>query len=302
MFNITIYNRERANSEDAEEIEITNNISRATEHLLENESVGLVNCIRCAAHTIQLAANDVLKMDFMNKNIALCHKLAVALRKPNTLAKINQKGLRQPILNVPTRWMSSYDMVKRLVIFKDFCQENQYQKDLRVGNSLWHFMDEFLKLFEPMKKATVKVQEAHLCYGDFYKIWLTLKLEVARSSVTFADILITKIEEREKLLLENDVMVSAMYLDPRFNFMLTNDQRTQAQNHLKELCHATMELDVLEGPSESIPQPHQHHSNQASANYDTSGDELTEYLNNLAQSRRLNGETRSNLILIIKFT
>lgn len=41
--------------------------------------------------------------------------------------------------------------------------------------------------------------------------------------------------EREQLLLKNDVMLSALYTDPRFNFMLTAEQKLIAQDHLRKL-------------------------------------------------------------------
>lgn len=75
-----------------------------------------VNSIKCAAHTIQLAVRDALKM--MSKSdrnvIELSRMVAKFLRKESTKNEKREVGITSilPGLDVETRWSSTYLMVK----------------------------------------------------------------------------------------------------------------------------------------------------------------------------------------------
>lgn len=128
MFYI-IYFRRRNRTDDDQDITITNNVAIAEnllriQHVTHNASFPLVNLIHCAAHTLQLAVFNVVKKDPMKKNISVCHKLAVAFRKPTIIAKLQDKGLHVPLLDLPTQWNRTYNMIERLLEFKLICIEN----------------------------------------------------------------------------------------------------------------------------------------------------------------------------------
>lgn len=178
---------------------------------LEKSEFHLVNCIRCAAHTLQLVAFDVIKDATMKSNLAVCHKLAVSLRKPTNLSKLKDLRLKLPILDVVTRWNSSYNMIARLVELKDYCYDNSANDiDLDVGNGIWAFMSEFLILFKPIKTATLQLQESQMGFGDFYKVWLRLTIEKNKITMPSVELVKASMKCREKLLLENDVIISAL--------------------------------------------------------------------------------------------
>lgn len=71
--------------------------------------------IKCAAHTLQLAVNDALKL--LGKTdvnlISLCRLVAKFLRLQSTKYEMHQAGLTsiKPRLDVETRWSSTYLMV-----------------------------------------------------------------------------------------------------------------------------------------------------------------------------------------------
>lgn len=56
---------------------------------VDKKSKFLVNIIRCAAHTIQLAVHDVLKINEVMKNIGILQNVATTLRTPNHRSKLN---------------------------------------------------------------------------------------------------------------------------------------------------------------------------------------------------------------------
>ncbi|KAH8336041.1 hypothetical protein KR059_003261, partial [Drosophila kikkawai] len=75
-------------------------------------------------------------------------------------------------------------------------------------------------------------------FSDFYKLWLETKLTIqAMSDNGHSKDMLKFIECREKALVSNDVMVSAIYLDPRLRriFIKKPDQQVLAKSHLLSL-------------------------------------------------------------------
>lgn len=74
-----------------------------------------IDQIRCAAHTLQLAINDALKkLNAADVNIInLCRKVSKFLRLPKTQCLLKKMGCYTilPVLDVETRWNSTYFMV-----------------------------------------------------------------------------------------------------------------------------------------------------------------------------------------------
>lgn len=228
-------------------------------NLLILDSSNLINCIRCAAHSLQLVVYDAIKVASLAEKILLCRRLSVALRKPNNCLKLDLAKLRKAKLNIVTRWNSTYYMLERLLELKEFCNEHQNEdQDLYVEESLWQFMLDFKSVFKPLKVATLKLQEEQLPFSDFYKVWLGVKIEIKNINSSIAKNISDIIDRREKILLSNPVLLSALYLDPRFQFVLKNEEIVIAKNHLKSLFdnsnsveQASAELPLLSSPTAS---------------------------------------------------
>lgn len=84
--------------------------------------------IKCAAHTLQLAVNDALKMLGKTDSniISLCRVVAKFLRLQSTKNEMHLAGLHSimPKLDVETRWSSTYLMVRYIDFFLDFHSTN----------------------------------------------------------------------------------------------------------------------------------------------------------------------------------
>lgn len=102
--------------------------------------------------------------------------ISYSLRKPTNITKLVATNYNKPILNIPTRWNSSYNMIERLLKLKEFCAlEEMEDSQLHVGDLLWDFMSDFIQIFKPLKITTLKLQESQMSSGDFYKHWTLLK-------------------------------------------------------------------------------------------------------------------------------
>lgn len=69
--------------------------------------------IRCAAHTLQLAVREAIDASQYGNFIALFRNVCKYLRKPSSVRFIKQQdlGIKNPRLDVETRWSSLYKMV-----------------------------------------------------------------------------------------------------------------------------------------------------------------------------------------------
>lgn len=71
----------------------------------------ITECVRCAAHTIQLAINDALKKSECNVFIEKARDLVKKLRLQHVLLQIKSQKYPVPPLDCITRWLSTYTMV-----------------------------------------------------------------------------------------------------------------------------------------------------------------------------------------------
>lgn len=91
--------------------ELTANIENAIDAPLFS-----INGVNCAAHTVQLAVKDALRLlDESNENVIKIARAVVKfIRKDNTRIEIKNRGLKiaLPPNDVETRWSSTYLMVR----------------------------------------------------------------------------------------------------------------------------------------------------------------------------------------------
>lgn len=72
-------------------------------------------------------------------------------------------------------------------------------------------------------------------FGDFYKEWLNMKMDMEEISLSVDVNVLNIIKIRETTLLNTPTLIACLYLDPRFKFILKPNEIEQAQNHLIEL-------------------------------------------------------------------
>lgn len=83
------------------------------------------------------------------------------------------------------------------------------------------------------------MQRENLLFGDFYAIWLSLKLELQDLKESkIVEEIVKSLEKREDKLLKNQVFKLALFLDPRYFFLLNNSEKSEARMQLKRLWKA----------------------------------------------------------------
>lgn len=193
----------------------------------ENIAQPIVTAVRCAAHTLQLAVRDACKE--LEPVFELCRRAVRTLRTPNVVLELKRNQLLQAILDCPTRWDSTADMLDRLVNLKDFCKE--HYSDL-IGDETWSKIEESLQALKPCRVLSKRLQEEQLTFGDFYIYWIKCITELEQMNTPIALYLVICMKAREGNLLTNDTFLSAVYMDPRVNSILSEEQNERARIHL----------------------------------------------------------------------
>lgn len=168
----------------------------------------LTTSIHCSAHTLQLCVLYSLKTQTIQNQIIRARSAVKKLRTPNVLKYI--KPLK-PFIDIPTRWNSTYDMLKSLINLKDFYYDHTDIIELNISAYDWDCFSKIVTSLEPAKVATIKLQDHKITLGDFYDIWMQCLAETKKINSTIANALCVAMETRETVLLQNEVFSSGMF-------------------------------------------------------------------------------------------
>lgn len=83
-------------------------------------------------------------------------------------------------------------------------------------------------------KVTKTLQSHTFALSDFYGLWLDMSLKLSMvENNAFGTLLTQKLEDRKSQLLDHPAMLCALFLDPRYNCQLTNEQRIEGRKLVK---------------------------------------------------------------------
>jgi hypothetical protein len=169
------------NNQDENDEESEDEIDGNQEEIIREEDViisdlhkldGLMKVIRCSAHTLQLAVIDVTKelsaeasfRQFMEK----ARRIVKAIKSSTYVEIVKQQKLKLPKLDVITRWMSSFIMLKSLFDVKDNLKaiyESVKKSELLpiyLDEKDWEKIENYLETFKPIYLFTKELQETQL--------------------------------------------------------------------------------------------------------------------------------------------
>jgi len=198
---------------EADTVDFSNEIINIENELnmYTDNKPNLTTSIRCSAHTLQLCVLSSLKTQTIQNQINRARRAVKKLRTPNVLKYIKPLKLRKPFIDIPTRWNSTYDMLKSLINLKAFYYDHTDIIELNISAYDWDCFSKIVTSLEPAKVATIKLQDHKITLGDFYGIWMQCLAETKKNNSTIANALCVAMETRETVLLQNEVFSSGMF-------------------------------------------------------------------------------------------
>ena len=147
------------------------------------------NQVECMAHVINLGAQEILKnfkkpidcetyapdSDSSDKLVSAVSRLSFLVRKIRVSPKLrrllkkvcDEKEIKYlvPIIDVKTRWNSTYDMLVRAINYRDIIADTLYRhRDndliaLALDDEDWKCVEQLIKVLAPLKETTLLVSE-----------------------------------------------------------------------------------------------------------------------------------------------
>ena len=191
--------------------------------------------MRCAAHTLQLAIRDGLKVRHVASLISKIRQVVVAARSPKIGAILRRKTNKVAILDQATRWGSTYLMLERLLELKPALISIAHP-DVLLSDDQWNEVKQLEGLLCHPFLTTKKLQAADLTPGSFFKEWKKLIFKFSQIGDILADAMRTSMECREKALLDSNVLLAAVYVDPMYRVTLNDEERAKGKAALLQIA------------------------------------------------------------------
>ena len=126
--------------------------------------------MRCAAHTLQLAIRDGLKVRHVSALISKIRQVVVAARAPKIDGILKRKTNKGAILHQATRWGSTYTMLERLLELKPALLDIAHP-DVSLSDAQWNHVKDREALLRHPFLTTKKLQAAdHDTRGIFQRV------------------------------------------------------------------------------------------------------------------------------------
>lgn len=94
------------------------------------------------------------------------------LRTPTHRYYLNEMQMKRPIIDVPTRWSSTFKMLSSFKELRPYWIEHLAD----MPDSFMEQVDQILTTLRPVNTTTLNLQKEQLPLGDFVKLWWELRL------------------------------------------------------------------------------------------------------------------------------
>lgn len=139
----------------------------------------------------------------------------------------------------------------RLLELKPFCESvAQINNAFQISDETWQQIEVFHKPLKLVAEKMVKMQTADLTLSDAYGHWIELREHLKCIERTpFVSKLLESMGNRGSPLLNTTLMVTTVFLDPRFQLLLSEDDKLRAKRFLTVLANKTMDQPNMPTPA-----------------------------------------------------
>lgn len=124
-----------------------------------------------------------------------------------------------------------------------------------MEENLWNDLPGVVAVLKIISNKMIYLQKQNITMSDAYGVWLELEFLLKKiENCSFAAYMLEKlIYRRDQMkIVDNDVMLAAMFLDLRFNRLLSKNQKERAIKHIQYLHEKIQQKKHLEIP---VPSP-----------------------------------------------
>ncbi|CAI6352385.1 unnamed protein product [Macrosiphum euphorbiae] len=237
-----------------EEVDDHDNLQEIIVAAMEPKSI--TSCIRCSVHSLQLCVLGGIKSAAISNCIPKAREIVKKLRTPKYACWLKRKNLKYAIIDIETRWNSMYNMLYRLLELKEFClSHEETNPDLHLKNCEWDSIQSVVNALHPVKTATLALQKQNLTIGDFYAIWLKSTHGLNANGSILAKKIKSLMDKRmQENYLSNSTFLAAIFVDPRYQCLLTPEQQQIAITRLVETWETLLLLKNRDSPIDEFPE------------------------------------------------
>lgn len=205
--------------------------------------LAMLEVFGCAAHTVQLAVHDVLAS--LRSKTSIKHIRSVIKElKSSSYLDYNMSRFKSLKLNVCSRWNSLYKMFVSILKHEDDLKNlfsrvpKKLLPKIYLSAEDFNYMTKFNEAFDPIYKLTLALQSEQLAMskyfsfnffsaitiypnlGDILVLWYKCKRDLNRLNKDdneFVEPLIAAFDVRTATIMQNPLLATAAYVDPRLN-------------------------------------------------------------------------------------
>ena len=170
--------------------------------------------MRCAEHTLQLGIRDVLKKGRSDKFLTKLRKIAQHLRAPHTDGILKRRAGKGMLIDMPTRWGSTFLMLQRLLDLKSFIQDLGSQ-DSYLTESEWSEVKMMVDVLQIPHAAIISLQKQDLTPGECLLQWREVMFKLNKQDNSLSRSLHNSLLSRQQLLLDNDAFLAAIWVSAK---------------------------------------------------------------------------------------
>lgn len=118
----------------------------------------------------------------------------------------------------------------RLLELKNYCDEVSQTSSTIVSFSKrkWKEVHKINEVLKTAAEMTSAMQGIKFTMSDFYGFWIETKLKLGKMTHQLANDLLQQMQSKENILFQNKIMEACLLLDPRYQVVLSEEQRKSA--------------------------------------------------------------------------
>lgn len=149
------------------------------------------------------------------------------------------------------RWNWTFLNLDRILELKNFCQQNETIKSLKIPETVWKKIENLRDALKPIFELTLALQASNLTIPDMVFKWHSKKLVLKTLQTTYSSKLLKSIENREHQIFSKPIIIASMFLDKRFSDILSNDEIGIAKGVINQI-QKRLESLTSENPGSAL--------------------------------------------------